>query len=199
MGNVVIPDLQWYTTKSISAGSTPRCPFASVKSCPRFYQSLSLLSKAGSTDIPQKEGKKLLEKWEKSDLWPVTDEQATSIAGPNDRIKHFWNYCPEVSYERFGIFASHLNDYADDIDRNHVHSELVRMKMSADDWRWRWANISPQHYTGCPLYSALKNSETGVQNMHEDVVDFKPNVYGIGLNINALIRKIRQWFNKRAK
>jgi len=193
MTTVVLPDLQWYTTKSISAGSTPRCPFTSVKNCPRFYQSLSLLSKAGSTDIPQKEDKKLLKKWKKSDLWPVTDEQATSISGARDRIKHFWNFCPEVSYEQFGIFASHLNEYADDVDRDNAHSELVKMKISADNWRWRWASINPQHYTECLLYSTLKNMGTNSQNMQEDIVDLKPNVYGIGLNINALVRKIKKW------
>jgi hypothetical protein len=30
------------------------------------------------------------------------------------------------------------------------------------------------------------------QNKHEDIVDLKPNFFGIGLNINALMRK-RQW------
>jgi hypothetical protein len=29
------------------------------------------------------------------------------------------------------------------------------------------------------------------QNKHEDIIDIKPNIFGIGLNINALIRKIK--------
>jgi hypothetical protein len=196
MQDMLIPNLQWYIKKSASRSISPRCPFASVKNCPRFYQSLSLLGKAGSTKIPQKEDKKLLKKWKKSDLWPVTDEQATSIAGPGDRIKHYSNFCPEISYERFGIFASHLNEYGDDIDKDIAHSELSKLKMPSDDWRWVWDSIHPQHYTECSLYSGLINLRTNTQNVHEDIVELKPNVYGVGLNINALIRKIRNWLNR---
>ncbi len=90
--------IEWYLERSQRNGLSPRCPFATVVSCPRFYQSLSLLGEAGSTKISAKHDKKLLKKWKKSPLWPVTDEQATSISGPNDGNKHFSKFCPEVSY-----------------------------------------------------------------------------------------------------
>jgi hypothetical protein len=43
-----------------------------------------LLGDAGSTRIDQKEDDKLKESWEKTDVWPITAEQATSISGPGD-------------------------------------------------------------------------------------------------------------------
>ena len=58
--SVIIPGLQWYLDQSAFKNISPRCQFATVQSCPRFYQSLSLLGNAGSTKIPQKEDKKLL-------------------------------------------------------------------------------------------------------------------------------------------
>jgi len=189
--DVVIPNLKWYLEQSTSKGIYPRCPFATVKSCPRFYQNLSLLDKAGSTKIPEKEDKKLLKKWKSHLLWPLTDEQATSILGPKDNYKHFWNFCPEVSYERFGLFASHLDEYADEIDIGFAHSQLSKIKANPDDWRWSWSNIQPQHYSECLLYSPLLSFKTGSQNKNEDIIEIKPNFYGIGLNINALIRKIK--------
>ena len=190
-----MPNLLWYLEQGTSKGIPPRCPFANVPNCPRFYQSLSLLGKAGSTKIPEKENKKLLLKWRKSPLWPVTDEQASSISGPRDNYKHFWNFCPEVSFERFGLFASHLDEYTDETDIGIAHSQLSKIKANPDDWRWSWSHIKPLHYSECPLYSILLSLKASSQNKNEDIIELKPNLYGIGLNINALLRKIRRWIN----
>src|SRR3989338_7766453 len=180
---VLIPNLQWYLNQSKSRGIAPRCPFATVTSCPRFYQSLSLLGEAGSTSIPEKEDKKLLSKWNKSPLWPVTAEQETSISGSS---KLFFNFCPEVSYERFELFASVLDRYADEIDIGIAHSHLSEIKAASDDWRWNWSNINQQHYSEFPLYSVLLGTQQTVQNKPEDIVTLKPNIYGIGIDFNAL-------------
>ena len=192
--DAIIPNLQWYLRQSTSKGISPRCPFATVKNCPRFYQSLSLLGKAGSTAIPEKEDKKLFKKWRKSSLWPITDEQATSMLGPKDN-KHFRNFCPEVSYERFGLYASRLDKYANEIDIGSAHSKLSKIKALPEDWRWSWLNIQPLHYSECTLYSALLSLKIDSQNEHEDIIEIKPNIYGIGLNINALVRIIKGWIN----
>ena len=191
--SVIIPGLQWYLEQSAFKKISPRCPFATVQSCPRFYQSLSLLGDAGSTKIPEKEDKKLLKKWKGSPLWPVTKEQETSIPGWEGNYKHFWNFCPEVSLERFGLFATDLDKYADAIDKDLAHSDLSKIKTTPDDWRWSWLNIQPQHYSECPLYSVLLSPKSDIHNNHEDIIDLKPNFHGISLNINALIRKIISW------
>ena len=93
---VSLPNLDWYLSISTRQQLSPRCPYASVYRCPRFFQSLSLLGEAGSTKIDPKEDEKLKEIWEKTDVWPITTEQATSISGPGDEIKHFTHFCPEV-------------------------------------------------------------------------------------------------------
>lgn len=151
-----LPNLVWYLSISTPLQLSPRCPYASVYRCPRFYQSLSLLGNAGSTQIDPKEDNKLKEGWKQTDIWPVTDEQATAISGPKDDSKHFTNFCPEVSYERFGLFATGLHRYADEIDISVAHRQLSSSKVAADDWRWNWSLIEPMHFTGCPLYSLLK-------------------------------------------
>lgn len=65
----VIPDLAWYTARSAELGHSPRCPFASVNRCPRYYQSLWVLGSAGSPSIDAEEDNRLRKKWEASDLW----------------------------------------------------------------------------------------------------------------------------------
>ena len=190
----IIPNLRWYLEQSTLKNTSPRCPFATVRSCPRFYESLSLLGDAGSTKIPEKEDKKLLKKWKKSPLWPVTKEQATSISGYENN--HFGNFCPEVSFERFGLFATDLDRYADEIDKDLAHSNLSKIKATPDDWRWFWSNIQPQHYSECPLCSVLLSLKSNSQDNNEDIIELKPNCYGIGINFNALIRKIKQVYKK---
>lgn len=149
------PDLQWCTERSNENGVNVRCPFATVDSCPRYYQSLSLLGKAGSTEIAKDEDKKLLAKWKKSDLWPRTGEYATSVSGPVGNPRHFANFCPEVAFDRFGYFATQLSGYVDEIDVGIVHRRLAKESALPNDSRWAWDSITAQHYTECPIYSVL--------------------------------------------
>jgi hypothetical protein len=53
------PDIEWYLRISKERGVTPRCPFATVERCPRYYDSLSLLGEAGSTKISSEEEARL--------------------------------------------------------------------------------------------------------------------------------------------
>jgi hypothetical protein len=157
----IIPNIDWYIPISDQKGVQSRCPFVTVKACPRFYQSLSLLGGAGSTQIDPKEDKKLLQYWENSDLWPTTREYATSISGSPGEPHIFSNFCPEVAFDRFGYFASFLARYADEIDIEIAHKRLGQESASSSDWRWAWSAVSEMHYTECPLYSILKHrSET---------------------------------------
>lgn len=137
---------------------SPRCPFATVESCPRFYQSLSLLGSAGSTAIDSSEDKRLLEKWKKNDLWPKTREQETIISGNN---KFFDKFCPEVAFERFGYFASYLGRYSGELDHDLAHEQLGKIGASSEDYRWAWSSVAPMHYTECPLYSVLLYRHNG--------------------------------------
>jgi len=166
--SVIVPNLDWYKKKNSDSNLPPRCPFATVKSCPRYYQSLSLIGDAGATKIDPSEDRRLLKFWKTNDLWPKTGEQETSVSGPENQMKHFSNFCPEVAFEIIGYFASYLSRYSDEIDQGLAHKTLGNSNTDRNDWRWAWATLSPQHYTECPLYSVIfhrsKKSHIGIKD-----------------------------------
>jgi hypothetical protein len=113
------------------------------------------LGKAGSTSIAPDEDDRLKKFWEKTDIWPRTDEQATSIMGDRESTIYFSKFCPEVAFDRFGYFATYLGRYADELDSDMAVKLLTKEGAASEDWRWNWAGVTEMHYTDCPLYSIL--------------------------------------------
>lgn len=185
----IIPDINWAKSISGEKRIAPRCPFASVELCPRYFFSTSLLGSAGiTTKIDENKDKQLQSKWGKSDLAPATLEQDTMISGNN---KFYNRFCPEVSYDVFGIFASDFGRHVDEIDRDRVHRALGAMSAPPNHWRWQWSYVTPLHYSDCSLFSILENKK--IENETKtDLIEIKPNFYGIGLNINELWKRIKK-------
>lgn len=150
-----IPNLSWYSSVSAENKLSTRCPHATVESCPRYYQSLSLLGEADSTKIPEAEDKRLLKNWELSDLWPRTREQATSLSGPEGNPSSYSNFCPEIAYEQFGFFVSHLSAYADEIDSAAAHNCLLKADYPQGHPKWSWESAEPLHFKNCSVFSVL--------------------------------------------
>lgn len=158
------PNHEWYVRLSQARGVAFRCPFATVDSCPRFYQSLSLFGKAGSTKIPEGEDQRLLKHWKSSDLWPRTDEQATGLFGGDPGNPSIYsNFCPEVTFERFGYFATGLTRYSDEIDSGFAHERLAEEAAPRGHFRWSWESCTGQHFTECPIYAVLSHRNKIIQ------------------------------------
>jgi hypothetical protein len=64
------------------------------------------------------------------------------------------NFCPEVSFDRFGRFASGLTQYYNAQEQSD-EQERDSYKENIPAWRANWSSITAMHYTECPLYSML--------------------------------------------
>lgn len=194
------PTIEWYSKVSENKGLLPRCPFRSVYRCPRYYLSLSLLGEAGSTKIAETEDKKLLEMWRKSDLWPTTQEDKPGIMQADGETRSFDTFCPEVLFDRFGYFATHLWRYPGEEDTERMHVSLASEKAPREDWRWYWGGLTPMHFSECPLYSPLMHkstpdtSEFHISTSNENIIDITPSIYGITLNPKALLTRLSKWW-----
>ncbi|MCH7499011.1 MAG: hypothetical protein IH886_03240 [Nitrospinae bacterium] len=191
------PDFEWYESLSQKKSLHPRCPFASVNKCPRYYESLSLLRETGATELDPEEDERLLNHWKTSDFWPRLSEQASSVWG-REGNKHISNFCPEVSFLRFNLFASHLYRYSDEIDLGVAHSRLGEMDAPKKNWRWAWEKVVPMHYSECPLYSPLAHQssfEGGSEDHGENsaIIQGKPTFWGMKFNYLALWARIEKW------
>lgn len=156
MKPVIQPDRDWYTNRSREDRIAPRCPFAAVEQCPRYYQSLSLLAGNGTTAMDNREDEVLRIKWSHHELWPKVDEDASGTYDGRGLQAHiFSNFCPEVTGERFGWFASSLARYTDERDADLAHRQLAENHADHNDYRWAWWWLGPMHYTECPLYAPL--------------------------------------------
>jgi hypothetical protein len=161
------PNAEWYLRVSRERGVTPRCPFATVERCPRYYQSLSLLGEAGSTKMPPDEDERLKAFWEKSDLWPRTAEQAPYIFSSDGRWMSLSEFCPEAMHDRFGFFVKDLGNYFDGLDRGYAYEQLEKEGVPRTHWRWQWEWLKALHFTECPLYSPLSHRATNAPKVEE--------------------------------
>jgi hypothetical protein len=80
----------------------------------------------------------------------VIAEEAASVWG-DEKLKNLSHFCPEVSYDIYGYFASDLNEYPDELDRDLAYKLYEQGKIKHFDARWQ--GISAQHYTECREYS----------------------------------------------
>jgi hypothetical protein len=147
--------------------------------------------------LESKTEKAVRSKWERSDLWPALGEEDTAIASINDKPSSFSNFCPEVTYQVFGLFASFLSEYADEIDRGVAEKWLVEKGRSpSKDWRWSWSSVNAMHYTECPTYSLLSVALKPVDIVpkRDEVLSVKPGYFGLSVDLRKLLTRLARWW-----
>jgi hypothetical protein len=153
----IYPDLPWYSAQSERKGLPGRCPHANVHRCPRYFESTALLSGARiTTRMPEELHDAALAKWRAHELAPATSETATSISG-GETPNCYSNFCPEVAYDTFKLFAGSLIRIGDDPVDRQIAERLIEEDPAppGKDWRWNWSHVEPLHFSDCPLYAKL--------------------------------------------
>ena len=193
------PDLDWYTGLSKVDGVSPHCPYANVHKCPRYYHSLRLLSDTGMiTSMSPETIQELDTFWKGNPFVPVIAEHETSVWSSGKREWGFKNFCPEVSFDRFGLFADNLYRYADEIDAKSGEA------YPSDHWRRVWASrVTTSLFEVPAIFTAF---DVTIQPNHRRSImgkskkkyfEIKPGIGGIKIDIKALFCWITKWFHSR--
>ncbi|MFJ3120437.1 hypothetical protein ACIPI6_28270 [Pseudomonas protegens] len=154
---IIVPDFSWYQSKSSERGAPSSCPYANVHKCPRYYASIYMLGKARTiTSMSTSKVEALDAFWNESGLLPVIEEEDTGISGTDGRITSLSNFCPEVSFTYFRLYASHLGRYVDEIDKDCGHRVAERENIPGD-WRYEWGFLSECHYLECVVYNQVES------------------------------------------
>ncbi len=158
-----LADFKWYASESRAHGGPPRCPFASVGLCPKFFHSLSVLADGEQvSELDAGIRAELDAKW-REHRPPVAEDSPGWAKDGNNSIRQVWGMCPEVTNDVYGVFASYVAMYPDELDRDLAYRRMKREGASADDPRWRFATVIPEHYTECRHYSVLMGSASNRQ------------------------------------
>ena len=104
-------------------------------------------------------------------------------------------------YDRFGLFARSLGNYPDSIDRDLTYQQLARECVPSSHWQWRWAWLTPLHFTECPLYSPLSLSApkaSKTEERREEPITLRLTFIGMSVNLNEVWRRVskRLWGEK---
>jgi predicted nucleotide-binding protein len=102
-------------------------------------------------------------------------EESPGISTVNHELRSLDNFCPEVAYDIFGYFASYLNGYADDIDREADCRAYERERIP-EKFDAAWATITPKHFTECREYSLRANYPAALTTT-TDVLQLKPGAF----------------------
>jgi len=152
------PELEWYKKISTKNKVPPRCPYTNLYKCPIYFQSIALLRNTGATELDKNEEEKLRKLWEDSELNPSLLEETPMVMPGNDKkFEALSSFCPEVTFLRFGYFASYLAEFEDEIDRTITHHDLKKHNVKQNSWSWKFVGLKAKHYTDCRLYSILSN------------------------------------------
>ncbi len=148
-------DFAWYSAESQKQKLPPRCPIAHAELCPRYYSSAVLLGEVGHfAKFPSERRSSLDRKWKAFESAPPEELPSRF---PGDNLNHF---CPEVSGDRFGYFASDLYAYSDEIDRASDKKDY-RDEGNFGQYDPNWQTVRPCHYTECREYSIYGPSPAG--------------------------------------
>lgn len=173
----IYPDLEWYSAISERKRLPGRCQHASVHRCPRYFDSLALLSDVGiTTRIPEPIHDAAVARWKTHELAPATAEAAASISGSGGAS----NFCPEVAFDTFKLFAVTLIRLSSDPVDQQISELAIKRDPGTDgkDWRGFWSHVEPLHYSDCPLYAKLHQEKSVSQITFNAPVTGNVNVAG---------------------
>lgn len=190
----VYPDLKWYIGEGERKGLPGRCPYGSILRCPRYFYTAARLSDERITARMSAEDYDAASaKWRDHELASEISETETLIMG-----RCYLNFCPEVCFDTFRIFASTLIRKSDDPTDQVIAERLIADDPIPDgkDWRYAWKDVEPLHYSNCPFYAKLHQEKRMSNITFNGPVSGNVNVAGHSITEPVMLLSIAELLTK---
>ncbi|WP_259468998.1 hypothetical protein [Salmonella enterica] len=172
----IVPDKIWWEKECNNRNASSICPYASSHRCPRYYDSIVLLSRSNMIAgmAPEKE-KELNEFWERTNFSSLCDEEVPAVTTKEfGGLSSVSNFCPEVSFKYLSYYADHMHKYVDDIDQD-TGRRIAEKDNLENDWKYTWMSVEPKFYLDCDVFESVKkfNEKLGndyLKRLHPNIV-----------------------------
>jgi len=172
----IIPDKNWIEKESNARNASSLCPYANSHKCPRYYESLVLLSRINMISGMTSEKVAELETfWNRTIFSSLCNEEVPSVSTKeNKNLSSVAHFCPEVSFKYLGYYADYMHKYIDDIDRGFGIRDAERDRLE-NDWKYSWMTVSPKFYLDCEIFNSVKqfnDSQNGsfLNRLHPNII-----------------------------
>ncbi|MDC0610328.1 hypothetical protein OAP63_06300 [Vibrio sp.] len=173
---MIIPDKEWYKNQSKIHNGKLLCPYANSYKCPRYYESVVLLSRVNMiSGLPDKKKDELETFWERTNFSALCDEEVPSISrNEYNQLRGISNFCPEIAFRYLEYYASFMYKYVDEIDQDFGCQRAKKDNLN-NDWRYVWARVNAVYYMDCEIYERVVefNKELGSNyliRLHPNIV-----------------------------
>ena len=184
----VHPDADWYISTSSNRGVDLYCPYANDIACPCYFESRIVLKQ--STSEEQVSGDAFWKRKKISKQKQVLRELLESIKP--EIITHspgysytYHNLCPEVMAERFGLYASNIEEWREGEPWKHPDGGLIsnfidtwemnqrddlceREGLQEDHWMRQYYEVKKLHYTQCEFFKMLLKTPVKPPKLRRD-------------------------------
>ncbi|WP_434931018.1 hypothetical protein ACRWQM_01530 [Shewanella sp. HL-SH5] len=172
----IVPDRSWWQAEAKKRNALSTCPYANAHKCPRYFESLVLLSQinmiAGITENKKDE---LSSFWQRTSFSSLCDEEVPVVStNKSGRLLSVSNFCPEVSFKYLKYYADYMQKYVDEVDKD-TGTLIANRDNLPNDWRYAWMSVNPKFYLDCELLDSVEafNKNLGnnfINKLHPNII-----------------------------
>ncbi|HFF8946351.1 TPA: hypothetical protein ACGE6U_003891 [Serratia marcescens] len=172
----IVPDKNWWEKERNNRNASSICPYANSHRCPRYYESVVLLSRSNMiAGMTTEKAKELGEFWERTNFSSLCDEEVPAVTTNEfGGLTSISNFCPEISFKYLHYHADYMHKYVDEIDQDTGRCIAEKDNLE-NDWKYIWMSVNPKFYLDCDVFENVKsfNEKLGndyLKRLHPNIV-----------------------------
>lgn len=172
----IVPDRNWWQAESKRRDGLSTCPYANSHKCPRYFESLVLLSRINMiAGITKSKTEELISFWSRTSFSSLCDEEVPAIyTKESGGLSSVSNFCPEVSFKYLHYYADYMHKYVDEIDQD-LGTRIAQRDNLPNDWKSSWMSVNPKYYLDCEVFDSVRDfnknlASSFINRLHPNII-----------------------------